>query len=117
MTAQSRRKELRAQYKQTHTEAGVYRIVNTRNNKSLLGSSLNLPSVRNKLDFARSTNSPGALDWRLRKDISEFGIEAFSLEVLEILETRPEMTSADIRKDLAVLEELWREQLDPALLY
>lgn len=117
MTEQARRKELRAQYKQTHTEAGVYRIVNSQNNTVLLGSSANLPSVQNKLDFARSTNSPGALDWRLRKDISQYGIEAFSLEVLEILETRPEMTPADIRKDLAVLEELWREQLDQGLLY
>jgi hypothetical protein len=117
MTEQSRRKELLAQYKETHTEAGVYRIVNRRNNKALLGSSPNLPSVRNKLGVALSTNSPGALDWRLHKDISQFGIEAFSLEVLEVLETRPEMTPADIQKDLAVLEEIWREQLDPALLY
>lgn len=117
MNDQARRKELRAQYKQTHPEAGVYRIINSENSKVLLGSSANLASVRNRLAFAKSTNSPGALDQRLRDDIRRFGIDAFSLEILEVLETKPEMTPAEIRDDLAVLEDLWRERQDPALLY
>jgi hypothetical protein len=117
MNEQERRKELREQYKQTHPEAGVYRIVNTQNGKALLGSTPNLPSIRNKLDFSRSTNTSGALDYRLRKDIQQYGIDAFSLEILEALETRPEMTAAEIKDDLAVLEALWREKQDPSLLY
>ena len=117
MTDHARRKELRTQYKQTHPEAGVYRIVNTGNNKILLGSSPNLASMRNKLEFARSTNSPGALDLRLKNDIRQFGIDAFSLEVLDVLETRPEMTPADIQEELGILEDLWHEQVDPDLLY
>jgi hypothetical protein len=67
--------------------------------------------------FAKSTNSPGALDQRLREDIRRFGIDAFSLEILEVLDTKPEMTPAEIRDDLAVLEELWRERQGHALLY
>jgi hypothetical protein len=117
MNEQARRKELRAQYKQTHPEAGVYRILNSENNKALLGSTSNLPSIRNKLEFAKSTNSPGMLDQRLSKDIRQFGIDAFSLEVLEVLETKPEMTLAEILENLATLEELWREKMDPSLLY
>ena len=39
------------------------------------------------------------------------------LEVLEVLEIRPEMTQAEILADLKTLEELWREKLDPSLLY
>ncbi len=117
MSDKARRKELVAQYKQTHTEAGVYRIVNTRTNKALLGSALNLASVRNKLEFARSTSSPGVLDRRLSKDIREFGLDAFALEILDVLETRPEMTREEILEELSVLEQLVREQLDPALLY
>ena len=42
---------------------------------------------------------------------------AFALDVLEVLEVRPELTPAEIRADLATLEELWREKLDPATLY
>lgn len=117
MNEQARRKDLVAQYKRTHPEAGVYRIINSETNKALLGSSPNLASVRNRLAFAKSTNSPGALDHRLRKDIRQFGIDAFSLEILEVLETKPEMTPAEIREDLAVLEDLWRERQDPSLLY
>lgn len=117
MTEQARRKELRAQYKQSHPEAGVYRIVNSRNNKALLGSTPNSASIRNKLEFAKSTGSPGVLDHRLSKDIRQFGIDAFSLEILDILETRPEMTPAEILDDLSTLEDLWREQVDPELLY
>jgi hypothetical protein len=114
---QARRKELRAQYKQTRPEAGVYRIVNSQNGKVLLGSTPDLASIRSKLDFARSAGMPGVLDLRLGRDIRHFGIGAFSLEVLEVLETKPEMTAAEILQDLAALEQLWREKQDQSLLY
>jgi hypothetical protein len=117
MSDGARRKELRAQYKQIQREAGVYRIVNGKNNKALLGSTPDLTNIRNKMAFVRSTNMPGALDLRLRRDIEACGIDAFSLDVLEVLETEPGMTAEEIKRDLATLEELWREKLDPALLY
>jgi hypothetical protein len=59
----------------------------------------------------------GVLDLRLRDDVRAFGIDVFSLEVLETLDTKPEMTAEEIAQDLATLEELWREKFDPALLY
>jgi hypothetical protein len=117
MTDRSRRKELSAQYKQAHPEAGVYILRNSQNGKLLLGSTLNLASMRSKLEFARSTNSPGALDHRLRKDIEAFGVEAFTLEILETLQPAPEMTPAEIRQELATLEQLHRENFDPTELY
>jgi hypothetical protein len=66
MNDKSRRKELSASYKQSHPEAGVFRIVNARNGKVLLGSAANLASMRNKLEFARSTSTPSALDRKLQ---------------------------------------------------
>ncbi len=42
MNDKARRKELVAQYKRIPPEAGVYCIINTWNNKALLGSALNL---------------------------------------------------------------------------
>lgn len=117
MTDRERRRELRAQYRQTLPEAGVYLVRNTRNGKALLGSTPNLASIRNKLEFARSTDMPGALDHRLRDDICRFGLDAFTLEVVEVLDARPGMTPAEIQDDLATLEGLWREKLDPSLLY
>lgn len=117
MSDRARRKELVAQYKRIQREAGVYRIVNRTNNKALLGATPDLAGIRNKMAFAKTTGMAGVLDLRLRDDVRAFGIDAFSLEVLEMLETRPEMTAAEIGQDLAALEELWREKLDPALLY
>lgn len=117
MSEQARRKQLRAQYKLSRPEAGVYRIVNGANGKALLGATPNLPSIRGKLEFAQATNTPGVLDGRLNKDIRRYGLQAFSLEVLEVLEIKPEMTPAELLQDLAALDELWRERQDPALLY
>ena len=59
----------------------------------------------------------GALDDRLHSDIRQFGLDAFSLEVLEVVEATADMTPADIQAELSTLEGLWREQQDPRLLY
>jgi hypothetical protein len=117
MADQSRRKELRAQYDQAMPEAGVYRIVNTRTGKALLGSATNLASIRHKVQFAQSTRSAGVLDQRLSKDIRQYGLDAFALEIVERLEASPAMTPAEIAADLAALEALWREKSDPEQLY
>jgi hypothetical protein len=117
MSQQDRRKELRSQFEQALPEAAVYRIVNSQNNKALLGSTMNMTGIRNRFTFARSNNAPGGLDMRLSKDIRQYGFDAFSLEILEVLDVTPEMTEAAIKADLATLEALWREKTDPALLY
>jgi hypothetical protein len=117
MTAHDRRKELLARYKQSGPEAGVYCIRNNATGKTLLGSALNLASVRNKLAFAKSTRTASALDWRLLDDVRQFGLEALSMEVLEVLQPEPGTAKGDIVNDLATLEVLWREKFDPALLY
>ncbi|HEX7101628.1 MAG TPA: GIY-YIG nuclease family protein [Nitrolancea sp.] len=117
MTDRSRRRELKSNYKETHREASVYALRNQSNGKVLIGSTLNLASMRNKLEFARSTNSPGALDLRLRHDIETFGIDAFELEILDSFQPSPEKSDAEIRKELEALEELYREEIDPAFRY
>jgi len=38
-------------------------------------------------------------------------MDAFVLEVLDLLKVTPEMTQADVQADLRALEELWREKL------
>ena len=113
----TQRKELMTRYRQSRPEAGVYRIVNERSNRALLGSSPNLPSVRSKLEFARSTNTPSALDFRLHADGRAFGVSAFRFEVLEVLEVASDATDAQLADDLQALEALWRERQDPTLMY
>ncbi len=113
----AQRKELMTRYRQSRPQAGVYRIVNERSNRVLLGSSPNLSSVRGKLDFARSTHTPSALDHRLLADARELGVGIFRFEVLEVLDVAADATDAQLADDLAVLESLWRERQDPTLLY
>lgn len=117
MNDRTRRKVLTNNYKQSGPEAGVYRIINLRTNRFLIGSTQNLASVRGKLDFARATNTPSALDRRLAEDFRQFGPDAFSLEILEVLEITPVMTETRIREDLATLEALWIEQLGGSAAY
>jgi hypothetical protein len=117
MDQRSRRRQLVSEYKQNRPEAGVYRVVNSQNGKMLLASSPNLSSVQSKMEFARSTNTATIFGYKMAPDVRQYGIEAFSLEILEVLGMRPEMTQAEILADLATLEELWREKLDPSLLY
>jgi hypothetical protein len=117
MTDRSRRRDLKSNYKETHPEAGVYALRNNQTGKVLIGSTLNLASMRNKLAFARSTNSPGALDLRLRHEIEIYGVDAFELDILESIRPSPEQSDAEIRQELETLEALHRDEIDPALRY
>jgi len=108
----ARRKELQVEYREAPREAGVYRIVNQFTGNGIVASTANLASIRNKLEFAQTTNSPTVLDGRLAREIREYGILAFELEVLEVVEPRPDQTRTQLLADLATLEKLWREKIE-----
>ena len=95
----------------------MYRIINKRTGRALLGSTANLAGTRNRFEFARSTRSAATLDHRLRADIESLGWDSFSLEVVDTIEVTPGMTREEVGSDLATLEALWRERTDPSLLY
>jgi hypothetical protein len=116
-TDKTRRRELLAGYKQAGPAAGIYGIRNRLAGKVLVGSTMNLGSMRGKLEFARSTGSSSVLDKRLHEAIATDGLDSFELEVLEELEIRPQATPVEIASDLATLETLWREKFNPAELY
>jgi len=113
----SRRKALKREYRDAPPDAGVYRIVNERDGRSLVASTLNLASAANRFEFARATDTRGALDGRLAADITAHGIGAFSFEILQRLEPAPGATKAAIERDLAAMEQLWRDHFGPSGLY
>lgn len=117
MTDASRRKELKAQYRESGPEAGVYRWLNTHTGRFLVASTTDLASIRNKLDFARSTGGTGVFDYRMKPDLKQTGIDAISLEILETFEPDPSMSPTDIKRDLETLVELWREKLGLEMSY
>jgi len=112
----ARRKEIAYNYTHSHRQMGVFRIVNLPDDKSLVGSSLNLEGVWNKHKFMLDTglhdNKEMQADWNAH------GEAGFRFEVLE--EIKPEEDFVEnvselkkYRKMLPELESKWMEKLSP----
>jgi hypothetical protein len=106
----NKRKDLKKEYKQNHPPMGVYQIHNLANNKVLVGVALNLPGILNsnrlQLKMGIHPNKVLQAEWH------DYGSESFSFEVLDELKAT-EAEGYDYREDLAFLEELWVEKLEP----
>lgn len=116
MTEASRR-ELKAGYKESRPEAGVYRVVNPATQRSYLASSTNLRSAQNRFEFARGTRSAAGIHFTLKDVITPDEMPDLTFEVLETLPADPAASSRKIADELATLEQLWREKLGPDALY
>jgi hypothetical protein len=104
-----RKKELVSQYNQAKKQAGVYRILNTKNNKSFVASAPDLTSVNGRkfmLETGKHDNKELQDEW------SSFGEKAFVFEVLEVLTVKDE-PFYDKRGELKKLEEKWLEKIQP----
>mgnify|MGYP003757405513 CR=1 FL=1 len=104
------KKAMIREYKERKKPAGIFQIRNTVNGKILLGSSLNLEgkfnSHRFKLSIGRHPNTA------LQKDWNEYGPGSFEFEILDVVKDDGDH-SRDAANDLAVLEQMWYEQLQP----
>ncbi len=105
----NRRDELKQQYKETKTEAGVYQIKNIKNDKIFIGSTMNLKTINGKRFELRLGSHKNQM---LQKDWNEFGEEAFVFEVLETLKIK-EDGYFDAKYELEKLEEKWIDRLQP----
>jgi len=104
-----RKKELKQLYKEITVEAGVYKIKNTKNEKIFIGSTPNLKTI-NGLKFMLQNGEHKNIE--LQNDWNQFGKDAFTFEVLELLKKKddPYFNAKEALKDL---EEKWLEQLQP----
>jgi hypothetical protein len=109
------RRAISKAYKDRKLRGGVYTISNTHNGRYLIGHAADLASVRNRFQFAITTDS--TVDPRVRNDWDEYGAAAFTLCVLEELEQAPGQSQADFLEDLKTLEQLLRANLDPSKAY
>jgi group I intron endonuclease len=104
------RAELRRSYKETPRQAGIFQIKNSKTGKILLGSSTNLHGPLNKhrfiLSIGRHDNAALQSDW------NQFGPDAFSFEILEIVKPSDE-PSFCLEDELTLLEQIWLEKLQP----
>jgi hypothetical protein len=104
------KRTLKQQYKESEIPAGVYRVVNTQADRSLVGSSVNLPAILNR---HRADLKMGAhRNQELQRDWNDLGEGTFAFEILDTLKPRTE-PGYDVKRELGTLEELWLERLAP----
>ena len=90
---------------------GVYRVRNVRDGRSLVGSSVDLPSILNR---ERAQLRLGAhRNAALQRDWNALGPDAFAFEVLDTLTPPEGKPGYDPADDLRVLEAMWLERLEP----
>ena len=104
------RKELKQQYKESRPPMGVYRVHNKVGDRTLLGTSNNLPAMLNR-QLAQLKMGAHA-NRELQQDWNQLGPEAFEFEVLDTL-APPEEPDYNPAADLSVLEALWLDRLAP----
>ncbi len=104
------KKELIKEYKENPPPMGVYQIRNLVNDKILVGTSTNLPGVFNREKF--QLNLGGHPNKGLQADWNETGGDSFDFEILDELKPT-ENPGYDYKEDLAFLEEIWLEKLQP----
>ncbi|MEJ8548806.1 GIY-YIG nuclease family protein [Brevibacillus borstelensis] len=105
----NRKEELKQQYKEMKTEAGVYQIKNIKNNKILIESTRNLKTINGK-KFQLKAGSH--FNKQLQQDWNEYGEDAFVFEVLEVLKKK-ETGYFDEADALKKLEQKWLDELQP----
>lgn len=104
------RRALKREYKQSQPTMGIYRILNTVDDRALVGSSVNVPAMLNRL---RAQLGMGVhTNRQLQADWNRHGAEAFRFEVMDTLAPRDD-ADYDPAPDLRALEELWCDRLSP----
>jgi len=104
------RKELIRQYKQTIPSMGVYQIRCTLNQKVFVGSTKNLHGKKNSYHFQLDMGSH--MNKALQQEYNVYGSESFVFEVLDTVTPKDDL-KYDYSEDLATLESLWLQKLEP----
>ena len=105
-----RKKELKQMFKETPIEAGIYKIKNTVNGKSFIASTRNFKTL-NGVTFM--LESGGHSNKALQAEWTEFGRDAFRIDILEKLKKDNEDPYFNEKEELGKLEEKWLENIQP----
>ena len=105
-----RKRRLKKEYLQSRRAMGVFLIRNIVNDKIYVGVGLDLEGIINSHKFQLTAGVHQ--NRRLQSDWDALGGANFTFEILDQLEPRADAEDGG-RKDLAFLEELWLERLQP----
>lgn len=106
----NKKKKAIRDYKESDVYGGIYCIKNNITGKSSrFCATTNMHGQKGKLDFAKSTNQ--CPDDIIDKDEWEqYGVAAFELVEVELLKKQPDQTTADFRKELNELLNMYLAQ-------
>ena len=104
------RKELKKNYQHSKVPMGVFLIRNTLNDKVFVAAGRNLQGIINRHRFQLIAGSHP--NKSLQTDWSQLGSQNFAFEILEEF-IPPDDNQLDEAKELAFMEKLWREKLQP----
>lgn len=109
MPSHEEKKKAIQAYKDREEVGGLYRIAHPAKGwQSALAATPNLAGMRNRLEFAKKTNT--RFDKLLEGVWEEYGPEGFEFVEVERLAKKPETSTADFREELAELLALWQEK-------
>ena len=105
------RKALIRQYKEIRKTAGVFRVRNLIEDKSLVGASADVFSVLNR-EWAQLCTGTH-MNRALQADWKRLDADAFAFEILDTLTPPADKPDWDPTDDLRLLEEMWLDKLEP----
>lgn len=104
-----RKKELRDQFLQMKPAMGIFMIKCKLNNKCHLQTAQDLRAV---INGAKARIGGGFHPFKeLQKEVTEFGVDNFTIEILEELEYDEDESKTDYSQELAILQIIWEEKL------
>lgn len=111
----SDRRELIREYKRTQRDMGVVGLRSLKDNSLVILPSKDVNGLINKFDFAKKTKSTIALPNEFRKMVEQEGFDGVVIEVLELIENKPEHTNSERLEELELLYEIIQDRLQSAV--
>jgi hypothetical protein len=103
-------KQLKEAYKLGKRPMGILVIRNIINNRVFLIPGMDIQGMINRQQFQLKAN--GHPNKTLQKDWNDLGSDKFEFEVVDQMEPLDD-PSFDARRELAFMEEMWLEKLEP----
>lgn len=104
-------RELIREYKRTPRDMGVVGLRSLRDGSLAILPCKDVNGLINKFDFAKKTNSIVALPMEFRKIVETEGFDGVVIEVVELIENKPEYTNDERLEELELLYEIIQGRL------
>jgi len=104
------KKDLRERYKSRAVIGGIFCIKCRATDKFWLKATTDMQSAKNR--FAFNVNMNSCPETSMLKEWKQYGMDAFSFEVLEEIKKKETQTDCEFSDDVDTLLEIWTEKLN-----